>query len=218
MMRSLALLCGAAAALRQPALRREFLAAAPLVAGAVGARPASAYVVSKSEDEWKAQLGSEGYAVLRLGATEAPNTSPLARVTDAGAYVCAACRSTLFESGAKFEARTGWPCFGAPASAGAVQVESTFLESVTGATVRCATCGGRVGERFKDGAAYPGTLAARTGTRYCCNGAALVFVPADGSPERSGELPPKLASQQRSVQDRGEGYVWQMRDGGLRPI
>ena len=194
--------------------RRSIVVGAPLVAASQPA--AAAYSVVKSDDEWRAQLGPEGYEILRRGATEAPNSSPLARETALGAYACAACGTALFSSAAKFESRTGWPCFGEPAP-GAVQADGGgFLAGVTGVAFRCATCGGRVGERFGDGAAYPGTRAARTGLRWCANGAALVFVPADGSPPASGEPPAGLGKQQREVQDRG--YRWQMRDGGLRPI
>ena len=194
--------------------RRSIVVGAPLVAASQPA--AAAYSVVKSDDEWRAQLGPEGYEILRRGGTEAPNSSPLARETALGAYACAACGTALFSSAAKFESRTGWPCFGEPAP-GAVEADGGgFLAGVTGVAFRCATCGGRVGERFGDGAAYPGTRAARTGLRWCANGAALVFVPADGSPPASGEPPAGLGKQQREVQDRG--YRWQMRDGGLRPI
>jgi len=213
------LVCATTTGLREPLrlpsnTRRSVVVGAPLVAASQPA--AAAYSVVKSDDEWRAQLGPEGYEILRRGGTEAPNSSPLARETALGAYACAACGAALFSSAAKFESRTGWPCFGEPAP-GAVEADSGgFLAGVTGVAFRCATCGGRVGERFGDGAAYPGTRAARTGLRWCANGAALVFVPADGSPPASGEPPGGLGERQREVRDRG--YRWQMRDGGLRPI
>ena len=85
--------------------RRSIVVGAPLVAAS---QPATtAYSVVKSDDEWRAQLGPEGYEILRRGGTEAPNSSPLARETALGAYACAACGTALFSSAAKFESRTG---------------------------------------------------------------------------------------------------------------
>ena len=187
--------CGSVAALRHSATSvgavaspttrsgvhgRRAVVALPLILGA--ARGAGATSVVKTEAEWQALLGPEGYAVLRLGATEAPYSSPLARASSPGTYVCAGCRRPLFSSRSKFESRTGWPCFG-DVEKGAIDVEKVgFLEGVTGAAFRCADCGGRVGERFTDGAAYPGTAAMRTGLCLCYTSPSPRDVEEDGVP------------------------------------
>jgi hypothetical protein len=55
------------------------------------------------------------------------------------------------------------------------------LTAFAGAEVRCASCGGHLGDVFLDGFLFPNTPAASTGMRYCIDGAALVFEPSDGS-------------------------------------
>ena len=56
---------------------------------------------------------------------------------------------------------------------------------------RCGRCGGHLGDRFLDGALFPGTPAALSGQRYCVDGSATVFYPADGSAPVRGEFDPQ---------------------------
>ena len=49
-----------------------------------------------------------------------------------------------------------------------------------------------------------------SGKRYSANGAALVFAPADGGDQVSGEAPGSFVKRRK--------YEWKMRDGGLRSI
>lgn len=168
------------------------------------------YPKQKSEEEWAQQLTEQQLFVLRKGGTEPPNSSPLVRERREGGYCCSACGSRLFSSAAKIEARTGWPSFG-DALKGSVDVaEAGFFEAVAGSECRCATCGGRIGERFSDGTSFPGTVAMKTGKRFSINGAALVFRPAAGGEPVKGDNP--APSTQRLQ------YEWKMRDGGLRSI
>ena len=146
------------------------------------------YEVQKSDAEWRNELSRSAYFVLRRGGTERPNSSPLAREKRKGDFVCAGCGTPLFRSDDKFESGTGWPSF-ADATEN-VEVERVALEMVTGAELRCKRCGGHLGDRFLDGKLFPGTAAAKTGMRYCIDGAALVFLPADGSPPRRGDVDP----------------------------
>ena len=59
--------------------------------------------------------------------------------------------------------------------------------------VRCGRCGGHLGDIFRDGALFVGTAAAESGRRYCIDGGALAFRPADGSEMVYGEAPAKVS-------------------------
>lgn len=146
------------------------------------------YAVQKSPQEWQRALSAPQYFVLRSGGTEPPNSSPLVEEKRSGVFGCAACDADLFASGAKFESGTGWPSFatGLPN----VEVEATPIEFLSGAELRCARCGGHLGDRFLDGALFPGTPAFASGKRYCIDGSALVFYPADGGKPVLGEFDP----------------------------
>ena len=106
------------------------------------------------------------------------------------AYVCAGCQTPLFESSAKFNSRTGWPSF-AKALEGVEEEElDAFRATLAGREVRCATCGGHLGDLFNDGWIYAGTQAFETGNRYCIDGGALIFKPSDGGEDVYGDSPP----------------------------
>ena len=101
-------------------------------------------------------------------------------------FWCAACDNPLFESKVKFDSGTGWPSYAAPLAGVEVVEKNVLKEALLESQVRCAKCGGHLGDVFADGFLFPGTPAALTGKRYCI-GAALVFKPADGSPAVLGE-------------------------------
>jgi SelR domain len=62
--------------------------------------------------------------------------------------------------------------------------------SVAGAELRCATCGGHLGDVFNDGFLFVGTPAFKSGKRFCIDGAALLFLPASGDAAVMGDKPP----------------------------
>ncbi|MQX36770.1 peptide-methionine (R)-S-oxide reductase MsrB [Roseospira navarrensis] len=141
-----------------------------------GAGAGPAYPVRKSEAEWKADLSPEQFQVLRKHGTERPFTHPLNDEKRVGRFHCAGCGAPLFDSATKFESGSGWPSFYEPLD-GAVgtSVDHVLLSPRT--EVHCAQCGGHLGHVFEDGPAP-------TGQRYCMNGTAMAFDPADG--EASG--------------------------------
>ncbi|KAG7361612.1 methionine-R-sulfoxide reductase [Nitzschia inconspicua] len=155
-------------------------------------RSQSFVVLPKTDDEWKSLLTPRQYEILRKGGTERPYSSILEAETRPGIYSCAGCGTALFDSAQKFKSGTGWPSFAA--SLEGVQVEPVnFIQlSLKGAELQCRTCGGHLGDVFNDGFLFVGTPAAQTGKRFCIDGAALLFQPADGSPEVVGDqLPAK---------------------------
>ena len=124
--------------------------------------------VSKTEEEWKAELDPDRYAILRQAATEPPWSGELLVNHDEGVYRCGACSAELFRSDTKFDSGSGWPSFYEPAAEGAVELEEDLSHGMRRIEVRCATCGSHLGHVFPDGPAP-------TGQRYCINSLALEF-------------------------------------------
>ena len=127
------------------------------------------YKVTKTEQEWREELGPEKYATLRQAATERPWTGELLDEKRDGIFTCGACGAELFKSGTKFDSACGWPSFYESVRPEAVElIEDTSL-GMKRTEVRCANCGSHLGHVFDDGFGPP------TGNRYCMNSVALEF-------------------------------------------
>jgi peptide-methionine (R)-S-oxide reductase len=126
--------------------------------------------VTKTEDEWKKQLGAERFHVLREKGTEPAWTGTLLDVHDPGLFRCAGCGAELFRSDDKFESGSGWPSFTRAMKEGVVQEHEDRTFGMRRTEVTCARCGGHLGHVFPDGPAP-------TGQRYCMNSLSLEFEP-----------------------------------------
>lgn len=131
------------------------------------AKAAERFPVTKTEAQWRAQLGTAAYAVLRNDGTERPFSSPLNAEKRTGVYACKGCDNRVFSSKTKFESGTGWPSFYAPL-AGGTGTKTDRLLGTARTEVHCARCGGHLGHVFDDGPKP-------TGKRYCMNGVAMTF-------------------------------------------
>ena len=67
--------------------------------------------VELTEEEWRARLSPERYAVLRQKGTEPAWSGELLHVEGSGMFTCAGCGAALFPSDTKFESGSGWPSF-----------------------------------------------------------------------------------------------------------
>lgn len=129
-----------------------------------------AFPLTKSDAEWKAQLSSQQYDVLRDHGTERAFTSPLNEEHRAGMFHCAGCDQAVYASDKKFDSGTGWPSFwdAVPGGIGTSEDKSFFM---TRTECHCSRCGGHLGHIFEDGPKP-------TGLRHCINGVAMTFKPA----------------------------------------
>ena len=125
--------------------------------------------ISKSDEEWRAQLSDLAYKVTRKHGTERAFTHD-DFPKDAGIFHCVCCGAPLFEQSAKFDSGTGWPSFYQPLSPDAVGESEDRKLFIRRTEVHCATCEAHLGHVFPDGP-QP------TGLRYCMNGVALRFEP-----------------------------------------
>jgi peptide-methionine (R)-S-oxide reductase len=132
-----------------------------------------AYEVEKTDEQWRAELSAEEYAVLRRAGTERPFTGEYVDTKTVGVYRCRACGNELFRSDTKFESHCGWPSFYAPQDSAAVELIEDRSLGMARVEVRCARCGSHLGHVF-EGEGYP----TPTDQRYCINSVSLTHEPA----------------------------------------
>jgi len=125
--------------------------------------------VVKSNKEWKKILTADQYYILRQEGTEHPYTSPFDNEKRQGEYLCAGCKTPLFNSKMKYDSGTGWPSFFEHYPK-VIATKLDFKLLLPRTEYHCAVCEGHQGHVFNDGPPP-------TGKRYCNNGLGLTFVP-----------------------------------------
>lgn len=125
-----------------------------------------------SDEEWRARLSPDEYAVTRKGATERAFTGRYWDTKTPGTYQCVCCGTPLFSSETKYESGSGWPSFYAPIDPANIATEVDASHGMIRTEALCARCGAHLGHVFPDGP-QP------TGERYCMNSLSLKLVPEE---------------------------------------
>lgn len=141
--------------------RRAFLASGAATA-ALAVKPATAkeaasdayvYPITRTDEEWRAQLSDIEHFVLREGGTEAPRSSPLWNNVAVGTYCCRGCDLTIYDSLQKIELEKGWVFFRhsrkdtvmTDLDVGRGSADDPFAQMRAMMEVHCRRCGSHLG-------------------------------------------------------------------------
>lgn len=122
--------------------------------------------ITKTEQQWLAELGEQAFYVCRQKGTERPFSGEYWDCTKEGVYHCVACGEALFDSAAKFDAGCGWPSYYQPVNDQVILEQLDFSHNMQRVEVMCDRCGSHLGHVFPDGPKP-------SGLRYCINSASL---------------------------------------------
>jgi peptide-methionine (R)-S-oxide reductase len=122
--------------------------------------------VTKTEEEWRAQLTAEQFEISRKKGTERAFSGEYNECKDDGVYRCIGCGQELFSSQTKYSSGSGWPSFYAPSDDEHIKTETDGSHGMSRTEVLCSACDGHLGHVFPDGP-QP------TGLRYCINSASI---------------------------------------------
>jgi peptide methionine sulfoxide reductase msrA/msrB len=150
----------------------------------------------KTEEQWKKQLSSEQYYVLREEGTEAAFSGKLLMNKEKGVYKCGGCGNPLFTDDMKFDSHCGWPSFDKEISGGKIVMHEDNKFGMNRTEIECAKCGGHLGHLFDDGPT-------ETGLRYCVNSASLEFVS-----EKDASVQKAKGGQKMDTITLGGGCYW----------
>ena len=136
-----------------------------------------------SEEEIKAKLSKEEYAVTQKNETERAFSNRYWDQFEDGLYVDVVTGEPLFSSADKFDSGCGWPSFTRPISPEVARYVEDRSYNMVRTEVRSRAGDSHLGHVFTDGPADKG------GLRYCINSLSIRFVPkADMEKEGYGYL------------------------------
>ncbi len=129
--------------------------------------PAPARRVENTKEEWKKVLREDQYRITREKGTEKAWSGEYCELHEPGKYACVCCAEVLFDSGTKFDSKSGWPSFTQPYHFNAVKYEADNSFGMRRVEAMCNVCDAHLGHVFPDGPPP-------TGLRYCINSLSIV--------------------------------------------
>jgi peptide-methionine (R)-S-oxide reductase len=130
------------------------------------------------DEKWRTQLSQTQFKVLRRKATEPRGITVTRGGFDdhfaPGTYLCAGCKTPLYEHTMKFDCGCGWPGFSTNIPGAVAEKADADGSRVE---ITCSACRGHLGHVFRgEGFTNP-----PPNERHCVNSVSLAFKPADGS-------------------------------------
>ncbi len=125
--------------------------------------------VLHTEAEWRKLLTLQQFYVTRKEASDLAFYGTYFKLHDPGLYRCIGCGNAVFSSEAKFDSKSGFPCFSAPIAEENIRTRIEADELPKRTEVLCRRCDAHLGYLYDDGP-EPSHL------RYCMNESALRFV------------------------------------------
>jgi peptide-methionine (R)-S-oxide reductase len=126
--------------------------------------------VAHTEAEWRKLLTLQQFYVSRKHTSDLPYYGSYFKLHDAGIYRCVCCETAVFSSSAKFDSRSGFPCFSAPIAEENIHTFMDPAEEPKRIDVLCKRCDAHLGYEYNDGPPP-------TQLRYALNQSSLKFVP-----------------------------------------
>ena len=125
--------------------------------------------ILRTEAEWRKLLTLQQFYVTRKETSDLAFYGTYFKLHDPGLYRCLCCGTAVFSSDAKFDSKSGFPCFSAPIAEENIRTRVDEVEQPKRTEVLCRRCDAHLGYLYNDGPA-PSHL------RYSMNESALTFV------------------------------------------
>jgi len=126
--------------------------------------------VAHTEAEWRKLLTLQQFYVTRKGTSDLAYYGSYFKLHDAGIYRCLCCANAVFSSEAKFDSKSGFPCFWTPIAEENIRTSVDLSEEPKRVDIICRRCDGHLGYVYDDGPEP-------THLRYCANESSLKFIP-----------------------------------------